>query len=235
MHRVVGDDSWAPGEISHDVSTAAHIVASFLCDRFLRIPDQLPFSLATGDISQNLEDLKNGPDVTSSEVGRKIQILMRKEYQKIKMERGLELVRDINWTTVSVEQMHGLLSALLKLHKRYGRDMLSARAMLLIVRPLFGFEKKDRHSSRLRQRLARLRRRKPELLDARNEFLRTPLFSRLSVDLDGSLPCWSDSKWSLTTQCISTLWMTTPAFGMKIRLPKGGGICEPRSSRRPIL
>lgn len=87
---------------------------------------------------------------------------------------GIELLAEMPLTTRTVEQGHALSSVLVKEHKSYISDTVTARATVATVAQLLGDpgdSKLSRRISRVRNKLAQLRRKDPRKCTGRHVFL----------------------------------------------------------------
>ena len=158
--------------IMTDCKRSAHVAASFIHDRFLRLPLQLPFKLGIGDLVLNIQELIQVEEVCDSEVGWKIQRLARSGYAMPKLAKGVKIIGRLNWNMIGGEQLFGLLKRCQVLHRRFGVQMLSTRAFMGAAKVMFGQPKLSKYENELRRQLQRLDRRQPQKGSSHAEFLR---------------------------------------------------------------
>ena len=174
LYNVIGDPdpSDTPMAIMSDCKRSAHIAASFIHDRFLRLPLQLPFKLGIGDPVLNIQELRKAEEVCDSEVGWKIQRLARKGYAMPKLATAVKMIARLNWTMAGGEQLFGLLKKCQVSHRRFGSSMMRARVICSACRVLFEQSKGSNYENKLKQELKRLAKRQPEKISGKGEFLR---------------------------------------------------------------
>ena len=88
----------------------------------------LPWSLAIGDIEENLEGLLQEADVHDL-TAHKILQLLRLGWNRQQIKDAIMLFRDVHWSTLGVEQAHGS-AAVMHRHHTFSTDMLAARSFL---------------------------------------------------------------------------------------------------------
>ena len=103
-----------------------------------------PWCYAIGDITANVEALKDAADV-SDPIGSKIQTLSRLTFES-EVSAALELLRQSSMTTLLVEQAHGSGAQLMHRHPQVGPVVMTSRMTIHNSRVLFApsqFEKKE--------------------------------------------------------------------------------------------
>lgn len=78
---------------------------------------------------------------------------------------------EISWTTAGVEQGHGSMAVVHKLHRGYTASLLAARSLLHQCRVLFAKLREDTATRRLRARFEKLEAARPERITGRHVFL----------------------------------------------------------------
>eukprot|EP00974_Lingulodinium_polyedra_P055067 5296152-Lingulodinium_polyedra.AAC.1 len=119
----------APAILQSEVVIAGHISFAFMEKRSFSQAAKLPWALGMGDIEENLQELKNGPepqDVTSSKIWHLLQV----GYNMQQLKQGVELLMDCPWGTSSAEQLHASATIFRKFHPEYGTETLMVRAFL---------------------------------------------------------------------------------------------------------
>eukprot|EP00974_Lingulodinium_polyedra_P072461 7012530-Lingulodinium_polyedra.AAC.1 len=95
----------------------------FLTQRALVPASQHPWSLALGDVDQNLDELANA-EAPADKVAWKIQQLVQHKCSRHAIKAGLKLLLDCPWGTATVEQQHSSASVMVRLHGMYELDTL---------------------------------------------------------------------------------------------------------------
>ena len=96
---------------------------------------ELPWSLASGDIVQNLNQLKEGPAPIDG-TARKIWQLLQEQWDFGQIVAGVELMAEVHCSTTIVEQGHGSAALVHRQHRQYSRQMTCTRSMLHMCRTL---------------------------------------------------------------------------------------------------
>jgi hypothetical protein len=68
---------------------------------------QFPWSLAIGDIENNLDTLAASTDEISDLCTAKIKQLLQAGHNRTVLKDGIALLREVPWSTAGVEQSHG--------------------------------------------------------------------------------------------------------------------------------
>ena len=100
----------------------------------------------------------------------KIRTLALGQFNRRALVQGVQRLGDASWTTNVQEQGHASGAVLHKIHTRYGAKMLSGRAFIHMIRPLFQHSSQDKAMARLEQAQAALRRKVPERISGRHVF-----------------------------------------------------------------
>ena len=66
-------------------------------------------------------------------MARKLWVLHRGGFNAVQLVEGLHLMREVPWSTMTVEQMHATLKMLMRHHPEYGRKTLTGRMMVLLL------------------------------------------------------------------------------------------------------
>lgn len=90
-------------------------------------------------------------------------------YNKQLLKEGLQLLAEVSWTTCGVEQGHGSVAVLHRLHPDYSLATLAARSMIHQTRSLF--ERPARALDKVASRLRRVANKAPEKSSGRHYFL----------------------------------------------------------------
>ena len=124
----------------------------------------MPWSLCIGDLRANLEELLAGP-MPEEQVAQQLGRLGQFGYPFAKLLRILALIKEIPWSTLVTEQVHGIVAALHRIHPNYGSNILSARAMVALLRRLLHCQTKlEKEGKRIDQRLKLLSAKRPQMV-----------------------------------------------------------------------
>ena len=159
-----------PHELRDDVLRAAYVQRSFIDWRVLSELRGYPWCLTDGDVDENLTML-HVADKPLDPTARKIQALVKLGYPRATLVKGVMLLREVHWTTVVVEQGHGSVATVHKLHREFGPDMVVARSFLHMLKPLIFASPDDRNRAAFLARIAKLERKVPQRLNGRSLFL----------------------------------------------------------------
>lgn len=161
---------------------AAHIGAA------LREARRLPWSLAGGDIRRNLQLLSQGPR-PSEEVSAKIYDALLLGLDVEELARGVELLRDLPWSSEAVEQGHAAASRVLKAHRQLGAKAAQARAMISHISSLVSMSEEEKRIAKLVDRCTRLQNVQVERITGRHVFFGD--LQRMAKERrDEGLPLW---------------------------------------------
>ena len=125
--------SLGAGELRSKCLRAAHTACAFMDFRAFSEVERLPWTLCRGDISENLETLRDG-ERPEEEVSGKVWDLMRVGYNKNQLTRMIQLLGDVPFSTAVTEQLHASAALVSRHHPDYGLGTLQGRAMVLIAR-----------------------------------------------------------------------------------------------------
>ena len=151
---------------------AAQISVAFFTTRVLDPASGLPWSLAVGDISNNLRVLAAGPP-PSERTALKIWQLCQWGYNRQLLIRGVALLLDCPWGTVPAEQLHSSAASLMRLHPEYHTETLLSRAAVMQLNRLLGRASSDAKAiKRVRRRFEKLLRKRPQKLRAENMYVK---------------------------------------------------------------
>ena len=113
---------------------------------------QLPWTLCSGDIDQNLKDLRDGPEPVHP-VARSLRELMLMRYSIKALHDVVVLLSLVRWSTLAVEQMHGSLAVVHKYHAQFLAETLKLRAFLHMFAQLVRPKKQDAALWRIQRRV----------------------------------------------------------------------------------
>ena len=157
-------------ELRHLSISSTVVQAGFFRWR-TRNATQPPWTMTQGDLRQNLQDLRDEPDCPDEEVMRKIWMLLKIQFPEKDLLDGLTLMRNCSMSTKTEEEGHKVPSVLMKLHHKLGEEQMRARSMVGMIRPLVLPSKQDERLRRLREQLARLKRRQPQRITGRHAYV----------------------------------------------------------------
>ena len=156
--------------LMNDCIRAANISAAFMERKALSVARGLPWSLARGDINENLDRLLQGtPPIDPT--AQKIRKLHELGYSRPLLIEGIERLADVHWSTTIVEQGHGSASVIHKAHRTYGVDKLCQRSMVHMMRALFPRHTEEVASQRLENRLGAIAKKQPQKITGRHVFM----------------------------------------------------------------
>ena len=120
-----------------DSITAALVTQSYIDFRVFSHARSLPWSLCRGDIAANLQSLQHSPTEPEDHLCQKLKELLQLGYSPKLLEDAVGLLQEVHWSTIQVEQAHGSVSSVHRLHPDYQVDRLVDRATLHQMRMLF--------------------------------------------------------------------------------------------------
>ena len=162
---------------------AANTTAGFIDIRIFRVARSLPRSLCQGDIEANLTFLHASPK-PEEYTSEKIWSLLQLGFSRRKLVEAVQLFRDAAWSTAVVEQAHGSLAAVRRVHSEYGVDMLCLRCMVHVTRALFFEPRVDPTVGNPQKALVRLGKRRPETVTGRHMYLQNAMAEIKEVAMD---------------------------------------------------
>jgi len=119
-----------------DCIAASHVSMHFSWRRVLEPASRRPWSLARGDLAANLDALAAEEEDPADEVSHQLWLLARNGFPRAQLLGVLRLMQEIGWSTMTVEQQHGSVATLRRLHPEYGVETLTSRAMAMMLRRL---------------------------------------------------------------------------------------------------
>ena len=122
-------------EFKSSAIAAAHLSYHFIWRKVLHTVTEYPWSLARGDIEENLIDLSDS-DRPSEPMASQYWLSMQVRLNLPQLVETVQLLQERNWTPTIAEQQHGSLAALKRAHPEYHEDTLVARAQVLATRRL---------------------------------------------------------------------------------------------------
>jgi hypothetical protein len=154
--ELIGDANYTWQEFRSDALDCCYTAVAFLHKRFLSVAKGLPWSLAVGNIENNirnlgLEDATRDPDCSLKIYKRRLL-----GYNVNQLAFALRLIANLSWTTVLVEQGHGSCGILHIYHPWMSAQMLALRALFHQMRSMFSIPRDAAVWTRMRQQLDRL-------------------------------------------------------------------------------
>lgn len=196
LAMAVGAD-WHAGEVRSEALHACHVSAAYIKNKVFTVARSLPFSLALGDVKDNLAKLKASDEPIRDSCAHKIRELLRVGFDSQAIEDGVMLLREINWTTVPVEQAHGSCAVLHRMHPTYTAETLVFRALVHNCRDLFAIDPEERRLAKKHAQLEALKRKQPEKVSGKHAFLAASLKAA-----KGLLPPGSKMQKTQTNQVV---------------------------------
>ena len=153
---------------------AAHINVAFVHDRVFRHVHEYPFSLAVGgpaDFRNSLQNLRTA-ERPQEQVALQLWQLVRMGYSTNRLVKVLQLIQDLEWSTLAAEQLHATAAALMRHHPDYGVDTLLARSMVNVMNKLLPSKsQEEKQLDRLRERFGRCAARCPDRIGGQHVFV----------------------------------------------------------------
>ena len=176
------------GMDSHDIMQktidAGHTCICFFNYRVIAAAQDYPWRLALGDVTDNLRKLM-AEDEPSEPATRKIWLQLRAGLPMNIIERQVCLLRDVCWSSLPAEQLHGTAAGIRRHHPEYTVNTLMARSSVMAANQLVPKISDDaRKIEKLQNKLDVLKRKCPtksggrqmyvkELHEAANEQLKS--------------------------------------------------------------
>jgi hypothetical protein len=171
-HIAGGGPGSSPYELRSAALTAVHISAAYIQKKLFNVVEELPWCLVVGDVSLNLQRLEDEGYDGDDPTVLKIVELMHLGYNRQRLVEGVSLLRDVPWSTVTVEQAHGSMAAIHRLHPTMSSEVLAHRTMVHQCRNLFNKTQEAKEIERAEQKAEALRSRMPQRTHAKQLFLR---------------------------------------------------------------
>eukprot|EP00971_Amphidinium_carterae_P019534 384517-Amphidinium_carterae.1 len=166
----IGSD---PLELRHKVLHAASIALTYIEEKTFKHAGMCPWNLLEGDIAHNLDDFMTSDISGEPSIAHSIQRLARSPLYKQSVLSSLELLAQIPWSTMLVEQLHGAASLVRRHHPDYSCDMLQCRSFLYTSSKLLALQSKsEARKERVRARLAHVFHKQPSKISGRHMYLR---------------------------------------------------------------
>ena len=199
-----------PGaEVQSRCIRCTHVSAAFARDRILAPALELPWSLAAGDIQQNLDQLAAG-ERPAEPTSAKVWHLLKMGYNRAALVAGVELFRQISWGVGPCEQQHASASITAKLHPDVGANTLQIRGFIHTMRHLLPARTPEQKAQdQIMAQLNKLQKRSPQKVSGRNLFVKD-LFKCLSTRKCVLGPEKFQDAWATVFARHGGRWRTVP-------------------------
>ena len=187
-----GDSATSAYDLRSAALSAVHVSCAYIHKKIFEVVDGFPWKLAEGDISRNLDRLAKDGYTGEDPATLKLLGLLRIGYNRARLADGVALLRDIPWSTKTVEQAHGSMAVIHRLHPTMSARVLTHRAMLHQCRSMFEKPADAKRIERAEGKAEKLRNRMPQRAGAKQLYLRElmreakaslPHGTKMSVDL----------------------------------------------------
>lgn len=181
--RVISAATGDNANLLRNRSIGASLTSATYLEVRLREARRLPWSLLQGDISHNLDLLKNGPcpeEINASKMWHG----MRLGISKSVYEDECKLMEKASWSSNGTEQQHVTTTGMMRFHKDLGMGTLQSRSMCVAMRPLVSECAVHRKLRAARRQMEALNRKRPECRTGRQQYL---------CELHGQVRIWKES------------------------------------------
>lgn len=158
-------------ELRSDALEAADVSMAYADKKFFRELGGMPWALAQGNISENLDKLATEARAPDDETAKKIWSLVKAGTNRVELVEAVQMLLQVRWSTSIVEQLHGTCASIHKLHKEMGEEQITSRTMVTFMRPLLSESPVVAIDRKYQEQLASLERRAPEKASGRSFFL----------------------------------------------------------------
>ena len=164
-----------PTELRSKCLGAAQVNLAFIEDRIFSATRRDPFRWAIGseaELSNKLEELRASPK-PHEQVTLQIWELLQYGYSKNRLLGVLQLIQDLEWSTLCAEQFHASAASLSRFHPEYGCATLISRALVVSTNRLLPSKSDtEKELDKYRRALGKLVMRQPQNIGADKLFLR---------------------------------------------------------------
>ena len=191
------------GALADACIVASHTPLHFLWRRVMVHAQELPWSLARGDVGANLRRLGNAdcPDEPTSQ-----RIWLMKKSRVVpdaQLVAAIALLGEVSWTSLPAEQQHASLSMLHKWHPSYGCDMLVSRALMLqMTRLLPSMTADDRKAAAIVRKMQKVMNASPDRAHGRNMLVKS-MIAICKGRKDEGRPGYDASMHRIAQHCFS--------------------------------
>ena len=172
-HRLacIAGDTITPLEMRSDTLRSTHGTAGFLQQGIFDLPQQMPWSLAVGDVEAHLQRLEVQPEPREL-VSRRIWRMLRTRRRRSDVVSAIKLWSHIRFTAITIEQDHAACSIYRRYHHEHGVAILTSLVMAYFMRVLVRQPRKDPVERMHERALKALLRKVPSRLHGQNIYLR---------------------------------------------------------------
>ena len=157
-------------DLRSDCLDSAHVACAYVDQNFFAEVRCLPWTLAMGNIEENVEVLAQSGR-PADEVAGKIWELCRLQCNRKELVEAISMFRECRWSTAVAEQLHGFGASIHKLHRDYGEETLMARTGCAYLRPLVASDPIVVLEQKAKTKLTILSRKQPEKQGGRQAFI----------------------------------------------------------------
>jgi hypothetical protein len=205
------------------VLRCGHVALSYIFFKVFRPMLGHPWSLAVGDIEANMSQLLAAEAASVADpLARKLRALLAQGYNRTLLVDALTLLRSVPWSSVAVEQAHGSIALIHRMHPRLGTKTMCTRAMLHQIRALHHVSSEERARQGLEKKRAALVRRRPERVGSRHAVVQALFQARAA---EGS-PAHAAQRTELLSRAGSFMQALSPAQQQELadRARRGGEV-----------
>ena len=164
--------SMAPHEVRQKALDAGHTCIGFFHYRVFAAAQERPWSLASGNVPGNLDGLRM-EDEPLEPTTRKIWLQLRAGLPRKMIERQVRLLRDVCWSSLPAEQLHGTAAGIRRHHPEYTVDTLMARANVMSTNQLMPKPSHDDVKiEQLQKKVAAIKRKCPNKAGGRQIYIK---------------------------------------------------------------
>ena len=120
----------APGVLRSDCLRAGHVQAAYQHHKCLEPAEQYRWKLCRGNINQNLDTLSGTTTKLQDTTTEKIFQMSKLGVSRATLVSGIELLKEVSWTSLAAEQGHGSCATVRRFHGTATGHTISCRAML---------------------------------------------------------------------------------------------------------
>ena len=176
---------------------SAHASIAFLDRRVFQVAKGFPWKLTQGDIAANLEALSESNAAVADPTTAQIKSFLGLGYNRAALVDAVALLREVPFSTLGVEQAHGSVACIHKLHKGCGVETITCRALMHQARHLFVPSPEAKKDEQHMVRIARLRRSAKYSVSAKNMFFQDFVAGKAPADAVDSGA--ASSRWQRQT------------------------------------
>eukprot|EP00971_Amphidinium_carterae_P336401 6472763-Amphidinium_carterae.2 len=159
-------------EVRDAMLSAAHTSFAFLQMRVFAVMEQYPWTLAEGDIGQNLILLQSSAEPLEP-VSRKVWRLLKYKLCDVhEIVAGLRLLLSVPWAATAVEQLHGSVATYRKYRPELELQQLLPRSYLHMVRSLFRTDPEYIRMAKIKEKLLHLLQKRVGAITGRHAFVK---------------------------------------------------------------